>query len=64
MTNEVVLSKVDVKKNDVENNELWKNAWHDDEVSYEEKLSGKWFRYQIKFDGLKPVMITKKEKIV
>lgn len=63
MTNEIVLSKVDIKKNDLENKEFWKNAFHEDEVSYEEKSSGKWFKYEIRFDGLKPIQITKKEKI-
>ena len=60
---EVVLSKVDVKKNDVENKELWKDAHKEDEVSADELKSGKWFRYEVKFNGLKPVMITKKDKI-
>jgi hypothetical protein len=63
MTNEIVLSKVDIKKNDLENKEFWKNAHKEDEVSPEELTSGKWFRYQFKFDGLKPTIMTKKEKI-
>lgn len=63
MTTEIVYSKVDVKKNDIENKEFWKNAYKEDEVPKDQIASGKWFRYEIKFDGLKPTQITKKEKI-
>ena len=63
MTTEIVYSKVDVKKNDIENKEFWKNAYTEDEVPKDQISSGKWLRYEIKFDGLKPTQITKKEKI-
>ena len=63
MKTEVILSKVDIKKNDLENKEFWKNAHTEDEVSDVEKVSGKWIRYEFKFDGLVPKQITKKEKI-
>ena len=63
MTNEIVLSRVDVKKNDIENKEFWKDAHKEDEVTPDQLASGKWFRYEIKFDGLKPTQISKKEKV-
>lgn len=62
MTNEVVVSPVkDVDfKTNLGGSPVWKNCYHADEVTDDiRKKHAKWFEYHVKFDGLKPVQLTK-----
>lgn len=64
MITEKVLSTILYEGKDAENAPFWKECFHEDELTSDMKLNGKqWFAYHVKFDGLKPVMITKIEKI-
>jgi hypothetical protein len=62
MTNEIIFSPVkdiDLAKN-INNSPIWKNAYKPEEMTDEVRGShGKWFEYHVKFDGLKPVQVTK-----
>ncbi|MDD5648827.1 MAG: hypothetical protein PHF86_00150 [Candidatus Nanoarchaeia archaeon] len=64
MTTEIVLSPIEDRSKDIANSPIWKNAWKLEDV--DEKIKGKyptWWKYQIKFDGLKPIQVTKIEKV-
>ena len=65
MTNEVLLSTVEYKGQDAVNADFWKGErYHEDEVTPEMLNNGKqWWRYHLKFDGLKPIQITKRKKV-
>lgn len=65
MTNEIVLSPIHYSGKDVSNADFWKECYHEDEISLDEiRSSGKkWYKCYIKFNGIKPVQITKVEKI-
>jgi hypothetical protein len=44
--------------------EVWKQAYKEEEIN--EKVIGlhsKWYKYNIKFDGLKPVQMTKMKEM-
>jgi hypothetical protein len=62
MKNEIVLSPVldkDLNKN-LNNSPVWKKAYKPEEFTDELRLSkSKWYEYTVRFDGLKPVMVTK-----
>jgi hypothetical protein len=39
---------------------VWKNCYHEEEVTHEVKAtSPKWYVYSVKFEGVKPIMVTK-----
>jgi hypothetical protein len=66
MTNEIVISPVkDEKMNShITTSEVWKQAYKEEEIN--EKVIGlhsKWYKYNIKFDGLKPVQMTKMKEM-
>jgi|AntAceMinimDraft_18_1070375.scaffolds.fasta_scaffold114133_3 hypothetical protein len=64
MTNEIILSTIENKGKDIINAPFWKNCYHNDEVTQEMRMNGKqWYEYYVKFDGLKPVQLTKTKKI-
>jgi len=62
MTTEKVLSPVEDKKinGDIINSPIWKKAYKPEEVTDEVlRTYPAWFEYTIKFDGLKPIQMTK-----
>jgi hypothetical protein len=62
MITEVVFSPVfdkDIQKN-INNSPIWKEAYKPDEITNVRK---KLHEYHIKFDGLKPIQVTKLKKI-
>jgi hypothetical protein len=62
MTVETVWSPVEDKNmnKDIKNSPVWKNCYHDDEVTDELRHKfQKWFEYVVKFEGLQPVQCTK-----
>lgn len=64
MTNEIVLSTIEYKGKDVATAPFWKQCYHKDEVTTEMLTNGKqWYEYHVKFDGLKPIQITKTNKL-
>jgi hypothetical protein len=66
MTTETVFSPVkDEKMNShLNDSEVWKNAYHPDDMSDDiRKKYPQWYMYKIKFDGLKPIQMTKIEKL-
>jgi hypothetical protein len=64
MTTEIVLSTIEYTGKDAVNADFWKECYTEGEVTPEMRTSGKqWYKYQVKFDGTKPVQITKAEKI-
>jgi len=64
MENVIVLSTIENKGKDIANAPFWKEAYHKDEVSKDMLANGKqWYEYHIKFDGLKPVQLTKTNEI-
>lgn len=64
MTNETVLSTIEYTGKDPINAPFWKECYHENEVTSEMRETGKqWYKYSVKFDGLKPIQITKKERI-
>ena len=61
MTNEIIFSPVkdvDLAKN-INNSPIWKNAYKPEEMTDELRMSQKWYEYHVKFDGLRPVQVTK-----
>jgi len=64
MTTEIVLSTIEYTGKDAVKADFWKGCYHEDEVTPEMRMTGKqWYKYQVKFDGTKPIQITKSEKI-
>ncbi len=60
MTTEVVLSTIENVGKDIANAPFWKECFHKDEITPLMKASGKvWYEYHVKFDGLKPIQLTK-----
>jgi hypothetical protein len=48
---------------DLKNSPLWKGCYSVEEMTPELKQTkNRWYIYHIKFDGLKPIMITKTEE--
>ncbi|MFW6310908.1 MAG: hypothetical protein ACOC1K_01605 [Nanoarchaeota archaeon] len=64
MTTEKVISPIEYKGKEAKTALFWKECYHEDEVTPEMLRNGKkWFTYWVKFDGLTPIMITKKKKM-
>jgi len=67
MKTEIVLSPVKDEKINSHINEspIWKNAFKLEEVTDEirMKYNNVFYEYHIKFDGLKPIMLTKMKQI-
>jgi hypothetical protein len=64
MITEIVLSTIENKGNDVKNAPFWKDCYHKDEVTNDMLTNGKqWYEYHVKFDGLKPIQLTKTNKL-
>jgi hypothetical protein len=66
MTTEVVLSPVkDEKMNsNINDSPVWKKAYKPEEVTEEiRNKHNHWYKYQIKFDGLRAIQVTKFEEI-
>jgi len=66
LTNEVVYSPVlDEKFNShLDNSEVWKKAYHLEELTDEVRNKhAHWYKYSIKFEGLKPIQLTKFERV-
>lgn len=66
MTTEVVYSPILDEKMQAHLNdsEVWKQAYHKDEIT--DEIRNKYprlFKYTLKFDGLKPVQLTKMEAV-
>lgn len=60
----IVLSPVEDRSKEIANSPIWKNAWHTEEVTEEiRRKFKKWFEYTVKFDGLKPVQVTKVREV-
>lgn len=60
-----VYSPVEDKKikSDINGSPIWKEAIHEDDVREEMDKGKILFEYVMKFDGLKPVQVTKVNKI-
>ena len=61
-----VYSPVEDKKikSDINNSPIWnKKAYTEEEFMENPKRFPYWFKYSFKFDGLKPVQVTKVKKI-
>jgi len=52
----------DIKK-DINNSPIWKSAIHEDEFVNVQIKDKPLFQYKMKFDGLKPVQVSKIKKI-
>jgi len=66
MKTEKILSTVEVTGKDVENlAPVWKGErYHKEDVTPEMLANGKqWYEYHVKFDGLKPIQLTKTNKL-
>ncbi len=63
MTTEKVFSTINYDGKDAQNATFWKDCYHQEEVSMEDLKEKQWYVYRVKFDGLKPIQITKKTKI-
>jgi len=66
MITETIYSPIkDEKMNShLNDSEVWKNAYHPEEVTKEvKKKYPQWYMYKVKFDGVKPIQMTKFQKI-
>ena len=62
MTTEIVWTPTENKGKDLWNSPLWQGCYCETEMTDEiRQTKNKWFLYHIKFDGLKPIQITKSE---
>ena len=54
-----VCSKINDKniRNNLSDSPIWDNCKHLDELTEEEKVSGEWYCYKVKFDGTIPVQV-------
>ena len=61
----IVYSPVEDKgiKNNLNDSPIWKSAIHEDDIAKEHKKGKLMFEYTMKFDGLKPVQVTKVKNI-
>lgn len=62
MTVEVIYSPVrdDKMNSHIKESDVWKQAYHLEEITEEIRAKHpRWFKYTIKFDGLKPIQVTK-----
>jgi hypothetical protein len=66
MITEIILSPVkDEKMNsDIKNSLIWKNAYKPEEVTDEiRRKYNAWYEYHVRFEGLKPIQMTKFKEI-
>ena len=65
MISEIAWSTIkDTNSTDINNSPIWKDCYKDEEMTEELKQSSfVWYKYTIKFDGTKPVQLTKMETI-
>ena len=66
MTTEVVLSPIkDEKMNShITESEVWKNAYHVDEVTEEVRAKhNRWYEYTVRFEGTTAIQVTKFKEI-
>jgi hypothetical protein len=66
LIDEVVYSPImDEKMNShVNDSEVWKKAYHHEELIDEVRNKfPRWYKYNVKFEGLKPIQVTKMEII-
>ena len=62
-TNDFILPLFAIEGKDLKNSPLWKGCYDESEITDDLKKSkNTWYIYHIKFDGLKPIMITKTEE--
>ena len=60
MITEIIWTPTEHKGKDLWNSPLWGGCYADSEMNDEiRKTKNKWFLYHMKFDGLKPIQITK-----
>lgn len=62
MTNEIVISHIKDPhfQDHFDDTEIWKNSYHPEDFTDEvRKTKSAWYEYTVKFDGLKPIMVTK-----
>lgn len=50
-------------RNNLNTSPIWKQAYHEDELSEAKKKHQNIFEYSIKFEGLKPIQITKVNRV-
>lgn len=55
------LNDKNIKKN-INNSPIWSKCYHEDELDNAKKKHKDLYCYQMKFDGLKPVQVTKISK--
>jgi len=61
---EKVLSTIENKGKDINNAPFWKDCYHKEDVTEEMLGNGKqWWEYYVKFDGVKPIQLTKTNKL-
>jgi hypothetical protein len=65
MENVTVYSPIEDKKirTEFQNSPIWKKAYTEEEYKGNPKKYLYWFKYSFKFDGLKPIQITKIQKL-
>ena len=66
MTTEIVLSPIEDEKmnSHINESEVWKNAYFPDEITEDIRLKyNHWYEYNVKFDGLTPIQMTKFREI-
>jgi len=51
-------------KKSIVDSPIWKPSIHEDDINEEHKKGETMFEYTMKFDGLKPVQVTKVKKLV
>lgn len=63
---EQILSTTEMTGKDIANSPIWKSdrIYHKEDVTEEMLSNGKqWYEYYVKFDGLKPMQLTKTNKL-
>ena len=66
MTTEIVLSPIkdDKMNSHIKESEVWKNAYHEGEVTEELRYKfSKWYEYHVKFEGTTAIQMTKFKEI-
>ena len=48
----------------LDDSEVWKQAYHEEEITEEDRRKHpRWYKYTLKFDGLRPIQLTKFEAV-
>jgi hypothetical protein len=60
MTTEIVYSPIKDEdiKNHLDSSDIWNSAFTEDEYNEWKNSHNHWFKYTIKFDGLRPIQCT------